>query len=259
MVLVPAGTFTMGSPTEEPGHQRHETQHQVTLTRAFYICDHEVTQSEWQSVMGWNDSRFDGADRPVEQITWWDCIQYCNLRSAQEGLDSVYVMSARSYAGAHITTATVTIPNWNRNGYRLPTEAEWEYACRAGTSTALCNGPLTQIGRPCARDSVLELVGWYCANAGDTTHEVMELPPNALGLHDMHGNVWEWCWDWWDGSDYGSGAVTDPTGASSGLEHVPRGGGWKYLAQDCRSACRGRFSPLDRYQALGVRVVRSAR
>jgi formylglycine-generating enzyme required for sulfatase activity len=247
----------MGSPTDEPGHQSYETQHQVTLTRSFYLCNHEVTQSEWQAVMGWDDSLFHGADHPVEQVTWYDCIRYCNLRSAREGLDSVYVMTDRLYAGLHISTATVAAPNWRRNGYRLPTEAEWEHACRAGSITAFSNGPITYAGVNCHGDPGLDQVGWYCGNSSYTTHDVKEKPPNAHGLYDMHGNVWEWCWDQWDGSDYGSAPVTDPTGMTSGHDHVPRGGGWNYIARDCRCASRGKFWPMTSYWALGLRVART--
>jgi formylglycine-generating enzyme required for sulfatase activity len=254
LVLIAAGTFIMGSPGDEPGRWPHETLHQVTLTKAFYVCDHEVTQSEWQAVMGWNGSSYDGPNRPVEQVTWFDCIQYCNRRSTREGLDSVYVMTDRLYSGVHIVGATVTLPSWSERGYRLPTEAEWEYACRAGSTTAFCNGSINSSGWDCDNDAVLDAVGWYCGDSNNITHAVKARSPNALGLYDIHGNVWEWCWDAWDGSDYDEASVTDPTGAPQDSYRVARGGGWNSHAAGCRSAMRGRIKSVERYHTLGLRL-----
>jgi formylglycine-generating enzyme required for sulfatase activity len=256
MVLIPPGTFTMGSPPNEPGHGLHEIEHPVTLTRPFFVSRREVTQAEWQAVMGWNESYFPGPNRPVEIVTWFDCLSYCNRRSAAEGLDSVYVMTGRAYDGVHIVGAGSVGCFWLKNGYRLLTEAEWEYACRAGSITAFCNGPITHAAYDCGDDSGLDLVGWYCCNAGSTTHDAAGQGPNAWGLFDMHGNVYEWCWDWY--GDYPPAPVTDPLGVASGSDRVVRGGDWSAYAVNCRSAFRGYNPPDVGHNSLGLRVARTA-
>jgi formylglycine-generating enzyme required for sulfatase activity len=254
MVLVPAGTFTMGSPTNEPGRFWDETQHQVTLTRAIYVSTCEVTQSEWQSVMGWNESYFQGTGKPVEQVTWYDAVSYCNQRSTRDGYMPAYTITGVTQSGNHITGATVT---WNQaaNGYRLLTEAEWEYACRATSTTAFCNGGITDT--ECSPlDPNLDQVGWYCGNASNTTHDCGGKAANLWGLKDMHGNVWEWCWDWW--GDYPSGSVSDPLGPSTGSDRVVRGGGWYTSAWLCRSAVRMRLDPDISDAVLGLRLARTS-
>jgi formylglycine-generating enzyme required for sulfatase activity len=176
----------------------------------------------------------EGDNYPMYYVSWYEAVEYCNKRSQKEGLTPAYTIN-----GTNVT--------WNRSasGYRLPTEAEWEYACRAGTTTAYNTGA-----------SITDDTGWYRENSGDTTHPVGQKPANAWGLYDMHGNVWEWCWDWY--GDYPSGAQTDPIGASSGSICVRRGGGWPYAAQYARSAYRGSFTPFLRFAFLGFRVVRPA-
>jgi formylglycine-generating enzyme required for sulfatase activity len=240
----------MGSPSGELCSG--ETQHQVTLTRAIYVAATEVTQAQWQATMGWEDSYFDGPNRPVEQTTWFDAVSYCNLRSAAEGLTPVYTITGAAYEESHITSAGVTW-NPNANGYRLLTEAEWEYACRAGSTGAYCNGDISQCD--CGSEPNLDAVGWYCGNSGDQTHDVGTKSPNAWGLYDMHGNVWEWCWDWYE--DYG-GSVTDPAGPASGSARVGRGGSWGSGAQYCRSAGRDYGNPGFRSDNLGLRLARTA-
>ena len=161
--------------------------------------------------------------------------------SVMEGLTSAYTIENRTPAtGYPITSAAVTV-NWNATGYRLPTEAEWEYACRAGTTTAYNTG-----------NTISDNTGWYDANSKSRTHEVGLKPPNAWGLYDMHGNVWEWCWDWY--GSYASGAQTDPTGAASGSYRVIRGGCWYNFGQDLRSAFRFNNFPYGRGSALELKA-----
>jgi formylglycine-generating enzyme required for sulfatase activity len=249
MVAIPAGTFAMGSPSEELWRVSDETQHQVTLTKPLYVSACEVTQSEWQAMMGWNESSVRGARKPVEQVTWYDAVSYCNKRSTADGYTPAYTITDAIYDGNHTMSATVI---WDRaaNGYRLLTEAEWEYACRATSASAFCDGGITI--RYCGpEDANLDRVGWYCGNAWGTTHDVGGKSANAWGLKDMHGNVWEWCWD-----RYGpySGNAADPTGPASGPLRVRRGGGWFNYASDCRSASRINYYPDGRSDNLGLRV-----
>jgi formylglycine-generating enzyme required for sulfatase activity len=233
MVRIPAGTFTMGSPANEAGRDSDEVQRQVRISKDFLMGKYEVTQAEWKAVMGSNPSYFKGDNLPVECVSWYDAIEYCNALSKKEGLTPTYTIN-----GTSVTW------NKNANGYRLPTEAEWEYACRAGTTTAYYSG------------SGVDSAGWYGSNSGNKTHPVGEKTANKWGLHDTHGNVWEWCWDWY--GDYAKGSQTDPTGASSGSNRVIRGGGWFNIAANARSASRDWITPSSRYDILGFRLVRSA-
>ena len=209
---IPAGTFMMGSPEIEPGRDTDETQHKVRLTRGFYLQTTEVTQGQWKAVMsGVNPSSFNtcGDDCPVETVSWDDVqvfLFWLNFWSAVFG---------------------------EGTPYRLPTEAECEYAARAGSTTAFANGGITVDGYGCSPvDPNLDLMGWYCGNAGSATHPVARKKPNSWGLYDMHGNVWEWVQDW--SGVYPSGSVTDPTGPSTGSSRVARGGGWSNGARYCR-------------------------
>jgi len=222
----------------------------ITLS-GFYMGKYEVTQEQYQAVMGTNPSFFSSnpaagdtqGKRPVERVTWFDAIEFCNKLSTKEGLTPVYTITGRTPAtGYPITSAEVTAA-WTNNGYRLPTEAQWEYACRAGTTTYWSFG-----------DDESELVNyaWYSNNSNSRTHQVGLKLPNAWGLYDMHGNVWELCWNWYGNYPAGS----DPTGASSGTYRVARGGGWDYSAGSTRSANRGTSSPDNRGSDIGFRVVR---
>jgi len=236
MVRIPAGTFTMGSPASEQGRVSNETQRRVTIS-AFNMSRYEVTQREYQEIMGTNPSRFTGdLDRPVEWVSWFDAVEYCNRRSQREGLTPAYTISGSG------DNRAVT---WNRsaNGYRLPTEAEWEYACRAGTTTAYNTGA-----------SISDNTGWYDANSAGSTQRVGQKQANAWGLYDMHGNVWEWCWDWYGA--YPAGAQTDPVGASTGSIRVLRGGSWVSSAGSTRSSYRHFNGPYLRHSSIGFRVVR---
>jgi formylglycine-generating enzyme required for sulfatase activity len=252
MVQIQGGAFTMGSPTNESGRWSDETQHQVTLT-GFYMGKYPVTQGQYEAVIETNPSSFttpvspetSTANRPVEMVTWYDAVEFCNKLSEQEGLTPVYEITGRTPAtGYPITYATVT-PDWSANGYRLPTEAQWEYACRAGTITAYNTG-----------DTISDSTGWYSGNSDDRTHSVGENPANAYGLYDMHGNVHEWCWDWFNPSYYTSSPTQDPTGEDSGIMRVLRGGSWENSGSFLRSASRAGSYPYSRAESFGFRLVR---
>ncbi len=220
-VYIPPGTFMMGSSENEPGRDRDETLHRVTLTRGFYMQTTEVTQGQWKEVMGENPSRFKecGDDCPVETVSWDDVQEFIkSLNRKGEGL------------------------------YRLPTEAEWEYAARAGSETAYCFGnDAADLGK----------YAWYGESWDGGTHPVAQKQPNAWGLYDMHGNVWEWCHDWY--GKYPSDTVTDPTGSESGSDRVNRCGSFLNTARYCRSANRGNWRPPGfRGGYLGFRLVREA-
>ena len=226
-VLIPTGSFMMGSPPDEPGRGDDERQHRVTLTKGFYMGVTEVTQRQWRQIMGNNPSHFQdcGADCPVEFVSWNDCQEFVQrLNQSEVG-----------------------------NRYRLPTEAEWEYACRAGSITGFANGSITQTG--CGHDANLDVMGWYCGNSGKKPHPVAQRKPNAFGLYDMHGNIWEWCQDWY--GIYPSGHVSNPTGPSSGSCRVLRGGGWHEDVEGCRSAIRVGRSPGSRAGTIGFRLART--
>jgi formylglycine-generating enzyme required for sulfatase activity len=229
LVLIPKGTFMMGTPFEEEERRNVEVQHEVTISKDFYLGVYEVTQSQYEKVMGKNPSDFKGEkvggqndDLPVEQVSWNDAVEFSKRLSE--------------------------IPEEKKAGrvYRLPTEAEWEYACRAGSKTAYSFDD---------EEGLLPEYGWFGRNSSDRTHTVGLREPNAWGLYDMHGNVWEWCSDW-DG-DYPEGPITDPTGPKRGTLRVIRGGGWDCRAVECRSASRARYEPSGRYCNFGLRVALS--
>ena len=236
------GTFTMGSPEDELGRDNDETQHQVTLTRGYWMGKYEVTQAQYEAIMGKNPSYFKGADLPVEQVTW-DAMTFCAKLTEQE-------------------RAAGRLPEGYE--YTLPTDAQWEYACRAGTTTALNSGKNLSDKEQCPE---MDEMGWYGYNTGEydsdgnhtnkgKTYPVGQKLPNAWGLYDMHGNVWEWCLDWY-GGDYPVSAVTDPTGPISGSRRMIRGGSFYRGASYCRSACRDYGSPNRRYGDCGFRVALS--
>jgi formylglycine-generating enzyme required for sulfatase activity len=235
--------FTMGSPATEAGRSSNETEHPVALTHEVSFSDHEVTQSEYQAVMGTNPSRFRGDNLPVENVSWYDAIAFCNALSRAAGLTEAYEISGATVA-------------WDRNadGYRLPTEAEWERACRSGTTTAFSGGDLTN--EACGFDPVLDGLAWYCGNSSAATQPVRSKQPNAWGLYDMHGNVREWCWDWYQ-EDLGSAVAVDPAGPESGSQRVVRGGSWYYFARECRSAARAPYWPNSKDDFIGFRVVQT--
>lgn len=217
MVLIPAGSFNMGGANEKPVHK-------VTITKPFYLGTYEVTQDQWEAVMGDNPSQFKGAKYPVEQVSWDDCQKFLfKLNENSGGQGGKFV---------------------------LPTEAQWEYACRAGSTTQYCFGD---------DEARLGDYAWYDKNSdrvGNKTRPVGEKAPNAWGLYDMHGNVWEWCADWYGDNYYSKSPADDPSGSTTGTGRVTRGGGWLDPARRCRSAVRGSGESGRRLVYLGLRVAR---
>jgi len=265
--LIPAGSFGMGSPEEEAGRwENEEPSHQVTLTRSFFMKQTEVTWQEWnaarerQAEFGYANlppgaAGFGGDEsHPVTQIGWWDAVIWCNLSSEIAGREPVYYIT-REFTNEHVlrvgTTGALEV-NWQANGFRLPTEAEWEYACRAGTTTAFYSGPIIH-PEVSPLDPNLDLTGWYGGNAEFSTHPVGIKAANSWGLFDTHGNVSEWCWDWV--GPYAVGDVIDPRGPASGTERAIRGGAFFNSAARCRSAARTSLPPSNSSLNIGFRTV----
>jgi formylglycine-generating enzyme required for sulfatase activity len=220
MIWVEPGTFTMGSPGSEPGRGSDEIQHEVTLTQGYWLGENEVTQALYEEVMGVNPSHFKGPELPVEKVSWDDAIAFIQKLNQRE-LDA-----GRRPEGI---------------GYSLPTEAQWEYACRAGTTTAYSFGATITPEQANFNDS----------NLGKTT-DVGSYPANAWGFHDLHGNVYEWTADWHE--NYPAGAVSDPAGAETGSKRVYRGGSWNLNGRYLRSASRYGSAPGFRGNYLGFRL-----
>ena len=215
LVRIHAGSFLMGSPMTEVGRSSMEMQHRVTITKGFWMGKYLVTQEQWEAVMGRNPSCFQkGGDYPVEQVSWEDAMEFCKKLNRCDA-----------------------IPKFKGYHFDLPTEAQWEYACRAGTTGAY--------------DGSLDWIAWYNANSDSSTHPVGKKKPNAWGLYDMHGNVEEWCRDW---HGFYQGDATDPAGPPTGVLRVGRGGGWQSGMDRCRSAVRSNFSPENRLNSLGFRI-----
>jgi len=238
MVLVKGGSFKMGCTSEQAdGCEANEKpEHKVTVDD-FYIGKYEVTQELWESIMGSNRSDFKGAKLPADNVTWIDAVEFCNKLSEKEGLQKVY--------GGTDFYLNVTC-DFTANGYRLPTEAEWEYAARGGSQAK---------GLKFSGSKTLDEVGWNRDNSDEKTHEVGKKKPNELGLYDMSGNVHEWCWDWF--GDYSADDRTNPTGASADRFHVLRGGSWMSYARQCRVSYRDREKPDDRSRTVGFRLARN--
>jgi len=233
MVKVTGGTFRMGSnwnSDEQPIHS-------VTVD-SFWMGKFEVTQKVWKSVMGTNPSNFKGEDLPVENVSWYDTVKFCNKLSERDGFEPVYTIN-----GTQVTC------DFTKNGYRLPTEAEWEYAARGGNQSR---------GYTYAGSNSAGTVAWYWDNSGKKTHPVGTKQPNELGLYDMSGNVWEWCWDWYDKKYYAQSPSKNPKGPSSGAQRVRRGGSWDLLAEDIRSAYRNHSAPsYSNIYGFGFRLSRT--
>lgn len=253
-LLLEGGTFTMGSPDSERQRNEDEVSHEVTVS-AFYVDPYEVTQRDYETVMGENPSYFNGGDLPVENVTWYEAIEYCNRLSESRGLTPVYTVDGD----------TVT---WDRSadGYRLLTEAEWEYAARAGTTTIFNAGDqitsdvanfegsypyLIEENYVSRRDSSV-----VTSSYRGTTIAVDSLAPNQFGLYNMYGNVSEWCFDYYGNYDLDN--TSDPAGAVSGSLRVNRGGSYIDFAKHLRSAYRSATNPIDTDQNLGFRIARNA-
>lgn len=214
MVWVDGGTFRMGATSEQGSEISDEKPvHSVTLS-GYYIGKTEVTQALWQAVMGSNPSEFKGDNRPVESVSWDDCQEFIRKLNALTG-----------------------------QNFRLPTEAEWEFACRGGNNSR---------GYKYSGSNYIDNVAWYDGNSGDKTHPVATKSPNELGIYDMSGNVWEWCADWY--GDYSSGRQTNPKGPYGGSGRVLRGGSWIIIAGCCRSSYRDGYIPTYRFNSLGLRL-----
>jgi formylglycine-generating enzyme required for sulfatase activity len=235
LILIPAGQFLMGSPAKEKDREGNVAQHRVMITRPFYIGKYEVTQEQWEKVMGMNPSYFKGGKNPVECVNWDDCQRFLK-RLNDLGKE--------------------------KGRFRLPTEAEWEWACRAGTRTRFCfgdeEGPLGDYAWYDANSGEPTPPGdypWYSAHPGCITHPVGSKEPNAWGLYDCLGNVQEWCEDWYAEDYYAKSPRYDPAGPESGRFRVLRGGSWRYGAECCRSEYRSYSGPDHDGAFIGFRVV----
>lgn len=235
MVLLEAGRFTMGDENEIDA-----APHEVAVS-SFYIDKYLVTQEKYDEVMGGNPSRWKGDKNPVEQVRWSDAVKYCNARSLKEGLRPCYDLNTWQC-------------NFEANGYRLPTEAEWEYACRAGSKTAYFFGN---------DSSKISDYAWVDSNSGGKPHPVGQKKPNPWGLYDICGNVWEWCNDFYQVDYYHQSPEKDPRGPKEGETKVVRGGAWKFSADSCRSGYRYNEDPgysdvCFGYDIYGFRCVKNA-
>jgi len=228
-VYLQPGRLIMGSPPDEIGRDEFEVQHEVILTEGFYLQTTEVTQKQWVAVMEINPSEMKGDDLPVTSVSWLDCQKFIERLNHME-----------------------------REGkYRLPTEAEWEYACRAGSTTAYASSPQLEKGK--GSDTELDHMAWYRGNSHNRPHPVAKKKPNAWGLFDMHGNVFEWCQDWYESwyNKFTDKAVVNPKGPEHGRFKVIRGGSWFAGAEYLRSANRMREKPEYRNKGIGFRLARS--
>jgi formylglycine-generating enzyme required for sulfatase activity len=232
LVRIEPGSFSMGRA--KAWFDDEQPQHEVQITRPFFLGIHLVTQGQYQAIMGSNPSGFKGSDDlPVEYVSWLDAVNFCNKLSEKDKRTPFYRINGTNVAGV------------GGNGYRLPSEAEWEYTCRAGSATWYSFGEDTE---------KLGEHAWYSGNSQSKTHQVGQKSPNAWGLYDMEGNVWEWCGDWYDQYYYASSPDADPPGPSKASARVIRGGSWSDSDLYCRPAVRNRSAPEDRYNNLGFRV-----
>jgi len=257
MIELPGGEFWMGSPEHEPSRFDDEHRHRVRVA-AFAMAKYPVTQQLYHEVIGQNPSNLKGESLPVDSVSWFDAVRFCNKLSEQNGRQPCYRIvepkqdqPAETKAAQAKTQPEVT---WDQtaNGYRLPTEAEWEYACRAGTETAYSFG-----------DDSMQLghYAWFEGNSEGRTHGVGAKRRNGWGLHDLHGNVLEWCWDWYARYEVTNGTdvcLTQPIGPPTGGRRLLRGGSFNLEPRNLRSALRVRFEPVSQNEVVGFRCVRSS-
>jgi formylglycine-generating enzyme required for sulfatase activity len=231
MLWIGGGTFRMGNSDgevdEQPVHSTHVS--------GFFMGKAEVTQKEYETIIGNSPSTTKGENLPVTNVSWFDVVEYCNKLSTKSGLTPAY-----SGSNDNITC------NFTANGYRLPTEAEWEYAARGGNRDMLSFAY--------AGGNTANVLGWHTGNSEQRAHEIAGKQPNSLGLYDMSGNVWEWCWDWYGA--YTSAEATDPKGATRGDNRIVRGGSWKSDTSKLRSTYRNTAPPVGSYDDVGFRVIR---
>lgn len=259
MLPIPGGRFTMGAAADDPDAVAwfgEKDQHPVQVS-SFYLGKHPVTQAVFKAVMnGYNPSYFTGDDRPVENVSWFDAVVFCNQLNEISDMEPCYFadknfqrLFGKTSKGYELTNKGEVFIRRDAQGYRLPTEAEWEYAAKAGT-------PYRYAG-----SDKLKEVGWFDTNSHRETKPVGLKMPNAFGLYDMGGNVWEWCQDWWDEQYYAAcaaqGTVTDPPGPASGSHRVLRGGSWYSDPQNCRAANRSNDTPDVRNYSVGFRLSRT--
>ncbi len=234
LITIPAGTFLMGTKDTDHDWFSHSRPVREVRLDSFQLSVCEITQAQFEKLTGYNPSLMKGDDsRPVDQVSWFDAAAFCNKLSELAGLMPCYDIRNRTCI-------------FSRNGFRLPTEAEWEYACRAGANTKYYTGN---------EEGSLDRASWYRTNSEGTTHSVGQKDPNAWGLFDMHGNVWEWCNDWQ--GNYKNCTKENPRGPNWGYSRVLRGGGWHYPAVGCRSTYRHRAKPEYRLSTVGFRIARS--
>ncbi len=262
MIYVEGGSFLMGNSQSIDGFNDELPTHEVAVS-SFYIGKYEVSQGEWFEIMGYNPSKFTGdINRPVDSVNWYEAIVYCNLLSMKNNLNPVYKLYDSfdpqdwgKIPSSSISSWELVECDWNAGGFRLPSEAEWEFAVRGGKDTS---------DYLYAGSNFIDEVAWYWENSMHNyddrqTQPVGEKKANRIGIFDMSGNVWEWCWDWYQSDYYKRSPQVNPIGPLDGSDRVTRGGSWIVSEGSCTVSRRGSSMPHENFSYIGFRVVRSAR